>query len=144
MKKTLNISAIQNELKGQSLFFQSSKKSQANSKSVTKAKKDQLKRPQNVRTPERVNERTVERTNARTHEQVNARTSERTNGRTDERDTKNRKTVRYSFQFYLDQIDQIKRLRAQKELEGNKCDLSQLAREAFDMYLSRTDERVNG
>jgi hypothetical protein len=128
MKKRLDAEAITNELKGNSVYFQ---------RPLTPlSRKDaSLVSTSNTRTSERTNERTDERVNTRTLERANERTSERA-GNT-------RKIVRYSFQFYADQITELKRLRAQKELNGETGDLSQLAREAIDAYLKRTSERTN-
>jgi hypothetical protein len=98
------------------------------------------------RTDEQTNAPTDERVNGRTPERANARTGERSHTRTGERDRQPRATVRYSFQFYPHQIQALKRLRAQKELAGEKVDLSSLARQAFERYLAteaRPDERPN-
>ncbi|MCI0648011.1 MAG: hypothetical protein L0332_30820 [Chloroflexi bacterium] len=96
----------------------------------------------NARTAVHANGRTGERANERTDEQVNVRTKERPFTRTGEHPSKQRKTVRYSFQFYADQVAELKRLRAQLELNGEDKDLSQLAREAFDAYLTEIRERT--
>ena len=82
--------------------------------------------------------------NGRTSERTNERTDERANGRTDQK--KPAKTIRYSFQFHPEQIEALKHLRLEMELAGERVDLSQLARDAFDAYLSangRTSERTN-
>lgn len=48
-----------------------------------------------------------------------------------------RKTTRYSFEFFEDQIVDIKRLKYQAEMEGRKVSLSDFARQAFDTYLKQ-------
>lgn len=76
------------------------------------------------------NDRTVAAT-----ERANDRTSnstERPNGRTVYPE---RKTTRHSFEFYADQIQAIRRLRAQKELAGEPVSLSAMIRDAVDRYL---------
>ena len=82
---------------------------------------------------ERTNERTVspsERTNGRT-----VATSERPNERTDTKVAQGRPTRRYSYEFYSDQVDAIRKLWAQKQFNGEKVGQSDLARAAFDLYL---------
>lgn len=51
-----------------------------------------------------------------------------------------RRTTRYSFEFYDDQILALKRLKYEAEMAGTKVNLSDFAREAFDLYLKdKTD-----
>lgn len=150
MKKTLNETVVANELKGGSLFF--ANRSDANGK--------ESKTSANTRTAERVNERTADDANGRTaehpnerpDEQANTRTGERPNERTGERPNAQTKSpkpteraiTRYSFQFYKDQLTQLKRLRAQKELQGEPCHLSDLVRQAIDDFLAKEGEHPNG
>ena len=104
-----------------------------------------------MRTRERPNARTGERANARTGERANARTSERTNARTDERlnvRTSARKNApriikRHSYQFYVDQVEDMKNLWRSYQARGIEVDLAHFAREAFDEYLTRIKEKVN-
>ena len=150
MKKKLDTDQITNELKGQSLYFEDQSK---------RLSKKSDEKDANARTGERanarthVNGRTDERVNERTHERVNARTRERVNGRTHERGTrerangcsKNAKRIikRHSYQFYADQVEDMKKLVAQ--LPGTRYGYrsSDLAREAFDEYLTRIKEKAN-
>ena len=142
MKKTLDTDQITNELKGQSLYFE------AQSKRLSKksAQKDA-----NVRTHERTNARTSEHANARTAERVNARTDERTNARTGERAntpiSTRKKAVRiikrHSYQFYVDQVEDMKNLWRGYQARGIEVDLAHFAREAFDEYLTRIKETAN-
>lgn len=90
--------------------------------------------PLSKRSGERANGRTDERVVTRTDEQVNARTSEPANGRTPERKPR---TIRHSFQFFPEQIDALRRLRAEKALAGEQVDLSQLVREGLAEYLAK-------
>lgn len=150
MKKTLNETVIANELKGGSLFF--AKRPEANSKESKTSANTRTAERVNGRTPEQANERTDEHPNARTDEQANARTDERPNERTGERPnapTKSAKSaeraiIRHSFQFYQDQLIQLKRLRMQKELQGEVCHLSDLVRQAIDDFLAEQSEHPNG
>ena len=142
MKKKLDTEQITNELKGQSLYFEDQ------SKRLSKKTDEQHA---NARTSERANARTHERVNGRTRERVNARTDERTNARTDERTNartgtrKNAKRIikRHSYQFYVDQVEDIKSLWISYQARGMDIELSDLAREAFDAYLTRIKEKAN-
>jgi len=58
-----------------------------------------------------------------------------------ERSKPNRPTVRYSFEFYADQIESIRRVRAQRELEGKKVGLSDIVRESIDQFLQNIDPK---
>jgi hypothetical protein len=146
MKKRLNETVVANELKGGSLFF--ANRPEANSKEAKTSANTRTAERVNGRTPEQANARTGEHPNARTDEQANTRTGERPNERTGERPnapTKSSKPtkraiIRHSFQFYQDQLTQLKRLRAQKELQGEACHLSDLVRQALDEFLARNSE----
>jgi len=46
-----------------------------------------------------------------------------------------RKTKRYSFEFYDDQIFKLKQLKREAEDNGENLTLSDMAREALDFYL---------
>ena len=158
MKKKLDTNQITNELKGQSLYFEDQSKRLANQNDDKSANARTRERPNartaervNERTGERVNTRTDERTNERTHERVNARTSERANKRTDERAntpiSSRKKAVRiikrHSYQFYIDQVEEMKNLWLSYLASGIEIDLSDFARTAFDEYLTRIKEKPN-
>ena len=68
------------------------------------------------------------------NEQKSERTEIRSEKRTPIR-TRKRRTIRYSFQFYEDQISKLKQLKYQSEIAGDNLNLYDLAREAFDQYL---------
>lgn len=72
-------------------------------------------------------------------EPISERNSERTETRTEYRTlplpTKRRST-RYSFEFFEDQIVKIKRLKYEAEQAGQKLSLSDIARQALDEYLA--------
>ena len=128
MKKKLDTDQITNELKGQSLYFEDQ------SKRLSKKSDDGGERT-NVRTRERANARTHERANARTHERANARTSTRKNAR--------RIIKRHSYQFYVDQVEDMKNLWRSYQARGIEVDLAHFAREAFDEYLTRIKVNAN-
>lgn len=70
------------------------------------------------------------------------RNSERTEIRTENRSESRqaffplkRRSTRYSFEFYEDQILKLKTLKHKAEMNGEKVTLSDIAREALDQYL---------
>ena len=150
MKKKLDTIQITNELKGQSLHFEAQskrlaknsaqKETNARTREHTNARTGE--RP-NKRTGERVNERTDERTNERTDERVNTRTAERANIRTSEHKNVPRIITRHSYQFYIDQVEDMKNLWRSYQARGIEVDLAHFAREAFDEYLIRIKENAN-
>ena len=143
MKKKLDTHQITNELKGQSLYFED--QSKRLSKKTGKDERPNVRTPErtNARTDERANTRTSKRVNARTDEQVNERTDERVNTPIGERKTMRRNITRHSYQFYADQVADIKSLWLSYQARGLDIDLSDLAREAFDEYLTRIKEKAN-
>lgn len=62
-----------------------------------------------------------------------ARTSERPHERTNVR----RQTIRYAFEFFLDQIDAIRKLALEEKIQGGKGNQSEMVREALDAYLTK-------
>lgn len=62
------------------------------------------------------------------------RSEQRTENRTAQLPIK-RKTKRYSFEFYDDQIFKLKQLKRDAEDVGENLTLSDMAREALDLYL---------
>ena len=142
MKKQLDTNQITNELKGQSLYFQNQSK---------RLSKNSAEEDANVRTSEQANRRTDERTydrtderlNVRTNEHVNTRTDERVNVRTDAQKKAPRIIKRHSYQFYIDQVEDMKNLWRSYQARGIEVDLAYFAREAFDEYLTRIKEKAN-
>jgi hypothetical protein len=107
MSKKLNETTIVNELRGHSAFFR-----------------------QPTPTPAEPPPETA------VSERTEIRTEDRSEKRTDHLPVK-RLTKRYSFEFYDDQIVQLKRLKRDAEDRGENLTLSDMAREAFDQYLNR-------
>ena len=54
-----------------------------------------------------------------------------------------RRTKRYSFEFYDDQIVRLKRLKREAEDRGENLTLSDMVRAALDEYLDRTEIRAD-
>jgi hypothetical protein len=76
-----------------------------------------------------------------TTERTEIRTEGRSESRTEPLPVK-RRTKRYSFEFYDDQIMRLKRLKRDAEDRGEYLTLSDMARAAFDQYLQRTEVRT--
>jgi hypothetical protein len=47
-----------------------------------------------------------------------------------------RRTKRYSFEFYDDQLQQIRQLKIKAEMNGDSLTMSEIVRQAVDEYLS--------
>lgn len=71
-------------------------------------------------------------------ERNNERTLFRSENRTVELPIK-RRTKRYSFEFYEDQLVKLKKLKYQADMAGDRLTLSDIARQAFDRYLQDKD-----
>lgn len=71
------------------------------------------------------------------------RKSERTQFRMENRSVLpiKRKTKRYSFEFYDDQLTRLKRLKNRVEMDGGNISLSDIVRQAVDNYLEEQGER---
>jgi hypothetical protein len=74
----------------------------------------------------------------------NDRTEKRTQIRTENRSVPDDKvyptkrlTRRYSFEFYDDQITQIKKIKHELEMQGKRISLSDVVRKALDEYLNK-------
>jgi hypothetical protein len=130
MSKKLNETTIVNELRGHSAFFRDSA-ARTPERPATRTGE----RP-NTSTPERADTQTGEQVNVRTQEPVNGSTSERQNRRTSDR-----RIVRHSFNFYQDQVVALKRLVAQRALDGEAITLSDIARQAIDDFLVKENSQ---
>ena len=54
-----------------------------------------------------------------------------------------RQLTRYAFEFYQDQVEELRRLSLEEKMQGGKGSMSEMVREAIDNYLTekkRTDE----
>jgi hypothetical protein len=77
-------------------------------------------------------ERSIERSSVRSENRTEMRTAEL---------PVRRPARRYSFEFYDDQIVEMKRLKHEAEMRGERVSLSDIARQAIDAYLERIIER---
>jgi len=84
----------------------------------------------------------TERTEDHSENRANQRTEYRSEKRSVQLPVK-RRTKRYSFEFYDDQISHIKRIKIETELAGENISLSEVVREALDYYFEtvRKSER---
>ena len=74
----------------------------------------------------------------RTKDRSNERTEGRTINRTENRSVQlpiKRMTKRYSFEFYVDQVQKIKKIKLDAELRGERIMMSDIVRDALDQYL---------
>ena len=76
----------------------------------------------------------TERFSVRKSERSEFRSQKRSENRTVDLPLK-RRTKRYSFEFYADQIVKLKQLKVKAEMDGESLSLSEMAREALDEYL---------
>jgi hypothetical protein len=54
-----------------------------------------------------------------------------------------RQLTRYAFEFYQDQVEELRRISLEEKIQGGKGSMSEMVREAIDKYLAqkkRTDE----
>ena len=54
-----------------------------------------------------------------------------------------RQMTRYAFEFYQDQVEELRRLSLEEKMQGEKGSMSEMVREAIDAFLEqkkRTDE----
>lgn len=129
MSKKLNTDHIRNELQG-SAFFPTK---------VSNAKEEQSNTNTNGRTDNRTENRTVERTETVTRDN-SGKAKSGSLLLDDLKSPKNnrasvRRTKRYSFEAYEDQIEAIEELQSQhKKRTGKKFSASELIREALDLY----------
>jgi hypothetical protein len=65
------------------------------------------------------------------------RAYDRTTVRTDDRTDSRRRTVRWPFEFYQDQIDDLQRLSAEAKLSGKHRPMAKMVREAMDEFLAK-------
>jgi hypothetical protein len=70
-------------------------------------------------------------------ERTEIRTKERTEIRSENRSVElpiKRSTKRYSFEFYEDQIAEVKKIKIETEMNGQNIALSEIVRNALDLY----------
>ena len=143
MSKKLNVSGVLNELRGSSVFFKKlpgvsreNGKNADGSYSLTSEKMqtvpEQSPTPPSKDNPSQIKPQT---------ERTEFRTEKRSENRTVTLPVQ-RRTKRYSFEFYEDQILAIKKLKYDAEMAGIRVSLSDFAREALDVYLQEKQNRM--
>ena len=58
-------------------------------------------------------------------------------GRPSERTPGRRTITRYAFEFFQDQVESLRRFALEEKKQGEKGSMSQMVREAIDLYLAR-------
>jgi hypothetical protein len=67
---------------------------------------------------------------------LSVRPDARTGVRPDERTLPaRRRLIRHPFEFYEDQVEQLRRLSLEAQLRGEKASMSEMVRDALDRYL---------
>lgn len=140
MKKKLNTAAMENELKSGSVFFQ---KPPTLIQSVDK-------QPAPTPLPSRQSKTEIIKRHHRQHpkakiqitEQKSVRNSVRNSDRSEQRPVVStlplrRGTKRYSFEFYVDQLDRLRQIKTKEGLKGRNLNLSEIVRSALDEYLGK-------
>ncbi len=130
-KKNLNIEAVANEISGGSLFFPK----QANGTKETIVKEDvPFKKPptaqKNLLKP--IKEEKGVKT--KQNKDVSVRPSVDTYARSPVR---KRTITRYSFEFFQDQLETLKKYSLDDQIRGERGSMSQMVREAIDTYISK-------
>lgn len=118
MSKKLDIAGITNELEG-SAFFPSSKKP-----TVSPTPPSMAEEPKT-----RVDDRPTIEPKPTLRERANARTTVRPNGK--------RIITRNAFEIYEDQMISLRTLSFQEKMEGKLGSMSNMVREAIDVYLQK-------
>ncbi len=78
-----------------------------------------------------------ERPKTRTPEEIHAPTPQRANTPTDATQNERRAIKRGSFEFYVDQLEQLQRLSLEEKMHGKKGSQSEMVREALEAYFER-------
>jgi hypothetical protein len=137
-KKMLDVSQLSNELDEASAFFRREPlptplpARPAVSLPQTEVFRSPLPNPVDI---PNVSPPTTERKSERSENRTEARTENRSDGLPTKR-----KTRRYSFEFYDDQLLRLKRLKYRVEMSGENITLSVMVRQAVDHYLKEQGE----
>ncbi len=118
-KKKLNVDAVLNELSGKSSYFRRGQSPILEEKRIDKINDQSTARP-------------VERPTGRSGDEI-----------ADKHKRKGRITRRYSFEAFLDQIEELKKISLNAAIKGDTVHVSVMIREAIDVYLRSKRERNN-
>jgi len=150
MIKKLNEAAIVNELKGNSAFFRRPL-SPPQETPMKKTQVDLLTQPEKsavsaaVAPPERSITEQPPSPQPHAGSPLPVRPYGSTPGRTDVRPdgrTDGKRTItRYAFEFFQDQIESLRQFSLSEKLRGEKGSMSEMVREAVDMYLAKRNNQ---
>ncbi len=129
MSKKFDTTRAENELKGASAFFRSSSAATPAPVEPQPTPDPVLPQLESTKTP----------AGAPAPQSATNIPSDRTGDRSDVRPTV-RTVSRHSFEFYLDQIDALKRLSLEDRMLGGDGNMSRMVRLAIDDYLKRSKE----
>jgi hypothetical protein len=115
MKKQLQTESVENELRGASLFFRKSPEE-----------------PSAEQSPP-----AIEPAEQPPLPSEDVRPSGRDAGAPYARPDGRRKLTRVPFEFYLDQVERLRRISLHAKLRGEKGSMSEMMREALDRYLAQ-------
>jgi hypothetical protein len=76
-------------------------------------------------------------------EQDQSHPSARTDVRPPVRTPVRRLLTRYAFEFYQDQVEQLRRLSLEEKIKGGKVSMSEMVREAIDEYLAKKTKNTD-
>jgi hypothetical protein len=146
MTKKLNIEGIANELKEQSAFFRGASPPpeetllvEAHQEPLKQSEKSSVSAP--VASPERSESEHLPTSPSFPVQNQTERPNDRTVVRTDERSYGRRSTTRHSFEFFRDQIETLKQFSLEEKLRGEQGSMSEMIREAVDMYIAKRRNR---
>jgi hypothetical protein len=77
------------------------------------------------------------------HTEPYARTYVRPYERSDGRTNVRRVLTRYAFEFYQDQVEQLRRISLEGKMQGEKLSMSEMVREALDEYLAKKTKQTD-
>ena len=131
MNKKLNTTAVINELKGESAFFRAPVSQPMKNEEGVSRKSVASSVPKRISPPPPAiyDTRRVS---------VSERPDERSIARTDGR-VSGRETVRHAFEFYQDQIYNLKEMRRKALIKGQGFSMSEIVRTALDQYLAKLE-----
>ena len=146
MIKKLNEAAMVNELKGNSAFFRRPL-SPPQETPMRKTQEDLLTQPEKsavsaaVAPPERSITEQPPSSQPHAGSPLPVRPYGSTPGRPDGRPDGKRTITRYAFEFFQDQIESLRQFSLDEKLRGEKGSMSEMVREAVDMYISKRKNR---